>query len=73
MSRSKLKKKTDGRRPKKATASPPLDPLQTGMPALDSIIGVTESKKGKRVFRVIHTDEVDEYERAPKKTKREMR
>jgi hypothetical protein len=43
------------------------------MPALDSIVGVTESRKGKRVFSVIHTNEVDEYERAPKKTKREKR
>jgi hypothetical protein len=72
MSRSK-KKKTGGRRPKKATASPLLDPLQTGMPALDSITGVTESRKGKKVFRVIHTSEVEKYERAPDNTRREKR
>ena len=37
------------------------------MPALDSITGVEEFRKGKKVFRVIHTNEVDAYEQAPSK------
>jgi hypothetical protein len=56
--------------PKKKPVVPPLDPLETGMPALDSIISVDEFKKGRKVLRIIHTNEVDEYERAPSKTKR---
>ena len=70
MSRSKRKKKTGGHPPKKTTTSPLLDPLRTGMPALDSITGVDEFKKGKKVFRIIHTKEVDEYEAVLSKAKR---
>jgi hypothetical protein len=45
------------------------------MPALDSITGVEEVKIGKRVFQIIHTSEVDQYEQAapkasPKKRRR---
>jgi hypothetical protein len=40
------------------------------MPALDSITGVDEFGKGKKVFRIIHTNEVDAYEQAPSKAKR---
>ena len=43
-----------------------LDPLRTGMPARDSIIDVQEFKKGKKVYRIIHTNEVDEYEHPPR-------
>jgi hypothetical protein len=42
--------------------SPPLDPLRRGMPAQDSIISVKEMKRAGKVFRVIKTDEIDEYE-----------
>ncbi len=70
MSRSKRKKTAGARRPKNATESSALDPLRAGMPALDSITGVEEFKKGKKVFRIIHTNEVDEYEQAPPKAKR---
>jgi hypothetical protein len=70
MSRSKHVKKTSARRPKKAKASPPLDPLQTGMPAMDSITGVDEFTRGKKVFRIIHTKEADEYDQIPSKAKR---
>jgi len=73
MSQSKRKKTPSARPPKTATANPPLDPLRTGMPALDSITGVEEFRKGKKVFRVIHTNEVDEYERAPAQAKRKKR
>jgi hypothetical protein len=43
------------------------------MPALDSITGVDEFKRGKQVFRIIHTKEVDEYERKLSKPKRNKR
>ena len=62
-------KRTRARGAKKKTVIPPLDPLDTGMPALDSITGVDEFKKGKEILRIIHTNEVDEYER-PSKAKR---
>ena len=73
MARSKHKK-TGGARPaKNAMANPPLDPLRAGMPALDSITNVEEFRKGKKVFSIIHTNEVDEYEQAPSKAKRKKR
>jgi hypothetical protein len=72
MSRSKRKKSVT-RRPKKATAGAALDPLRAGMPALDSISGVDEFRKGKKVFRIIHTNEMDSYDRAPSKTKEKKR
>jgi hypothetical protein len=71
---SQSKRKTSGaRRSKIAEVSPPLDPLRAGMPALDSITGVEEFKKGKKVFRIIHTNEVDEYDEAPPKARRKKR
>jgi hypothetical protein len=70
MVQSRRKKATAARSAKKASASPPLDPLRTGMPALDSITSVDEFRKGKKVLRIIHTKEVDEYEPAPPKVKR---
>ncbi len=70
MAKSKKKQTPGKRRPKKATAGPPLDPLRTGMPALDSITGVEVFGKGKRVFQIIHTDEVDEYEKPRAKVRR---
>lgn len=45
-----------------------LDPLRTGMPALDSITGIKEITTGKKVYRIIQTNEVDEYE-LPTKTR----
>jgi hypothetical protein len=41
------------------------------MPALDSITGMEELRRGKKVLRIIHTNEVDEYEQVPSKAKRE--
>ena len=79
MARSKQKRSTGAkgagvRASKKVPAAiPPLDPLRTGMPALDSIIGVDEFVKGKKVLRIIHTNEIDEYEQAPPKTRRKKR
>ena len=40
-----------------------LNPLRTGMPALDSITGIKEVPTGKKVYRIIQTNEVDEYEK----------
>jgi hypothetical protein len=56
--------------PKDAPLNPPLNPLRAGMPAMDSIIGVKEIRKGKKLYRIIETNEVDEYERTPPKGKR---
>ena len=63
-------KTTGTRRPKYVTANPRLDPLAVGMPAQDSITGAEEFRKGKKVLRTIHTNEVDAYEREPSKAKR---
>jgi hypothetical protein len=64
------KKKSRGEVSEKIRASRHLNPLRTGMPALDSIVDVKEFKKGKKVYRLIQTNEVDEYERPVSKTKR---
>jgi hypothetical protein len=73
MSRSEPKKKTGASKPKKAKGSPPLDPLRAGMPAMDSITGVDEVGKGKKVFRIIHTNEADAYDQIPPKPKQKKR
>lgn len=69
--RSKTKQTSGKRRTGKASARPPLDPLRTGMPALDSITGIEVFGKGsKNTFQIIHTNEVDGYEKPRAKTKR---
>jgi hypothetical protein len=73
MSRSKPVKKTSVRQPKKAKASPPLDPLRAGMPAMDSITGVDEFRRGKKVFSIIHTKEADEYDQIPSEAEAKKR
>ena len=40
------------------------------MPALDSITGIEVFGKGKKAFQIIHTNEVDEYEKPRSKTRR---
>jgi len=60
MSRTKSKKPKDSA-VNLENISPPLNPLRAGMPAQDSITGISESPKGK--YRVIHSNEVDEYEK----------
>jgi hypothetical protein len=67
---SKPKKRSGARRSKKKTASPTLDPFRAGMPALDSITGVEQFGTGKRILRIIHTNEVDGYDKLPPKGKR---
>jgi L-fucose mutarotase/ribose pyranase (RbsD/FucU family) len=63
------KKKTGSSAKKKRVVTPLLNPMRTGMPALDSITGVDEYSKGKQVYRIIHTNEIDEYEQLPPKKK----
>ena len=68
------RKKTKKRGPaKKATVLPPLDLQRTGMPARDSIVSVDEPKKGKKTYRFIVTNEIDEYEQPPGKPKQKKR
>jgi len=43
------------------------------MPALDSITGTDEFRRGKKVLRIIHTKEVDEYEQVPSQATRKKR
>jgi hypothetical protein len=69
----KTTKAANVKRGKKVLARPKLDPLRTGMPAIDSIIGVDEYQRGKTTFRVIHTNELDEYEQRAPKLKRKKR
>ena len=73
MPQAKRKKRTRASPAKNSGISPPLNPMRTGMPALDSITGVDEFRKGKQVYRIIHTNEVDEYEQPPPKAKRKKR
>ncbi|MGH9873645.1 MAG: hypothetical protein ACRD9S_14445 [Pyrinomonadaceae bacterium] len=72
MPRSRKKKK-DTKAGGGSQINPPLDPLRRGMPAQDSIIGVKEMTRGGKVFRIIKTDEIDEYEERPAKSQRKRR
>lgn len=65
---TKRKKRTPASA-KTAVTKPTLNPLRTGMPALDSITGVDEFRKGNQVYRIIHTKEIDEYENQPQEAK----
>lgn len=67
MPRAKRKTKKKRSRAKDAPQVS-LNPLRTGMPALDSITGVKEFKK----YRVIQTSEIDEYEKPPKKKRKKV-
>lgn len=40
---------------------------------MDSIVGVTELRKGKKVYRLLQTKEVDEYEQVPQRAKKKKR
>ena len=54
-------------------ATPPLDPMRTGMPAQDSIVSVRERERGGKFFRVIKTAEMDDYDRPATKKKTKPR
>jgi hypothetical protein len=58
-------KKTSPQAIESALANLPGSTQRAGMPARDSIIGVTEPAKGaaKKGFSIIHTNEIDEYEK----------
>lgn len=72
--RSRAGKAKQKRKPATATAAAALpddselallNPMRAGMPAIDSITEVKEVGRGKRVYRIIKTTEVDEYELPP--------
>jgi hypothetical protein len=65
--KAKKKRKPDTAVPPDESEIASLNPLRRGMPALDSITDVKEFRKGKKVYRIIKTNEVDEYETPPKK------
>jgi hypothetical protein len=67
--RLRKKKKPSGG----SKATPPLDPMRTGMPAQDSIVSVREMKRSGKVFRIIKTAEMDEYDRPATKKKTKPR
>ena len=74
---SKRSRAGKAKKKRKSAAATPLDsaleslnPMRTGMPALDSITGVKEVGKGKKVYRIIKTTEVDEYELPPASAKK---
>ena len=60
--KAKKKRKTAAAAPPDDSALESLNPMRAGMPAIDSITGVKEVGKGKKVYRIIKTTEVDEYE-----------
>ena len=72
MPRSSGKKKARTTGKSDTPASPPLNPLRTGMPALDSITGVKEVRIGKKVYHIVETNEMDAYDKpqAPKNKRR---
>lgn len=73
MTKRANKKKPRPPRDKTSQATPPLDPMRRGMPAQDSITGVKEMTRGGKTFRIIKTDEIDEYELGPKGGKKSHR
>ncbi|MEN3333879.1 MAG: hypothetical protein V7641_3244 [Blastocatellia bacterium] len=75
MPRSSGKKKTRAARKRATQINPPLNPLDTGMPALDSITDVKEFKVGRKVYRIIETNETDAYDKplTPKRKRRSGR
>lgn len=67
MPRTKGKQKTVAKPARgDAQATPPLDQQRAGMPAPDSVTGVRQIERGGKVYRIIRTDEMDEYEEPPK-------
>jgi len=63
----------DGDRSAKTDAAAPIDPLRTGMPAMDAITGIDTVGRGKKAFRIIHTSEVDQYELSRLKAKQKRK
>lgn len=69
MGRPKKKKSESQVSKKSGAATRGINPLRTGMPALDSIVEVKEFTKDKKTYRLIRTNEVDEYEQEARKGK----
>jgi hypothetical protein len=67
MPRSASKKRKRAEKGGGSQVSPPLNALRRGMPAQDSITGVKEMKRAGKVYRIIKTTEIDEYEQPPTK------
>ena len=65
MPRSKGKRKTGATAAGDAAGARPLNPLRAGMPAPESIKSVEEVELGGKSYRIIKTDERDEYEEPP--------
>jgi len=63
MPRTKGKKKGRARPAAGEPGVSGLNPLRAGMPAPDSIIGVERMERGGKVYRIIKTDERDEYDK----------
>lgn len=73
MPRSASKEKKRAEKGGGSQVSPPLNPLRRGMPAQDSITDVKVMKRGGKVYRIIKTAEIDEYEQPPAKGRRKRR
>ena len=73
MGRAKVKKANRLATPRPAGDTTKLNHLRAGMPAKDSITGVDEFRRGKQVYRIIHTNEVDEYEEGLPPVKKKKR
>lgn len=73
MPKSSGKKRANTCQPKESTVSPPLNPLRAGMPALDSITGVKQIKRGGKVYRIIKTSETDAYDKPVQSSGRRKR
>ena len=67
VSKAKKKREPDTAVPPDESEISSLNPLRRGMPAMDSITDVKEFRKGKKVYRIIRTNEVDEYETPSRK------
>ena len=73
MPRTKGKQKNAAKRAGDAAEAAQLDPQRAGMPAPDSITEVRQIERGGKVYRIIRTNEVDEYEEPPKPKRKRAR
>ena len=66
MPRSSGKKKKAGAPPRPAS-NEPANPERPGLPAPDSVVGVKRIERGGKVYRIIKTNERDEYDEPEEK------
>lgn len=59
--------------PARPKVQPDTNPRRAGLPAPDSVVGVRQFERGGKVYRIIKTDEYDEYDKptAPKRGQEE--